>query len=258
MSEADPLRLEKKDGVARITLNRPQAGNTIDVAMARALMDAALSVDEDDSVRAVVLTGEGKLFCGGGDVQTFASAGDAVPARIKEITGPLGVAVARLARMNKPLVTLVNGPAAGAGLSLAVLGDIALAAPTAHFTMAYTAIGLTPDGGASWLLPRLVGLRRAQELVLTNRRLSAVEAAEWGLITRVADDLAGEGARVAAQLAAGATAALGSARRLLLASHETSLETQMELEARSISDHARTPQGREGIAAFLAKRAPVF
>ncbi|MDB5722738.1 MAG: enoyl-CoA hydratase [Alphaproteobacteria bacterium] len=258
MSEGEPLRLEVKGGVGRITLTRPQSGNTIDVAMARALMEAALAVDEDDEVRAVVLTGEGKLFCGGGDVQTFASAGDSVPARIKEITGPLGVAVARLARMNKPLLTLINGPAAGAGLSLAVLGDIALAARTAHFTMAYTAIGLTPDGGASWLLPRLVGLRRAQELVLTNRRLSADEAAEWGLITRVVDDLAGEGARVAAQLAVGATSALGSARRLLLSSFDTSLETQMELEARSISDHARTPHGREGIAAFLAKRAPVF
>jgi 2-(1,2-epoxy-1,2-dihydrophenyl)acetyl-CoA isomerase len=258
MSEGEPLRLEKKDGVAWITLTRPHAGNTIDVPMARALMDAALSVDEDDKVRAVVLTGEGRLFCGGGDVQSFASAGESVPALIKQITGPLHVAIARLARMNKPLVTLINGPAAGAGLSLAVLGDIALAAPAAHFTVAYTAIGLTPDGGASWLLPRLVGLRRAQELVLTNRRLGAEEAAEWGLITRVVDDLAGEGARLAAQLASGATAALGSSRRLLLGSFGTSLETQMELEARSISDHARTPHGREGVAAFLAKRVPEF
>jgi 2-(1,2-epoxy-1,2-dihydrophenyl)acetyl-CoA isomerase len=160
MSDAEPIRLETKDSVAWITLTRPQAGNTIDVAMARALMEASLSVDEDDAVRAVVLTGEGRLFCGGGDVQSFASAGEGVPALIKQITGPLHVAIARLARMNKPLVTLINGPAAGAGLSLAVLGDIALAARSAHFTVAYTAIGLTPDGGASWLLPRLVGMRR--------------------------------------------------------------------------------------------------
>jgi 2-(1,2-epoxy-1,2-dihydrophenyl)acetyl-CoA isomerase len=258
MTHMDPLRLEKSGGVATITLTRPNAGNTINVPMATALMEAALDVDEDDAVRVVVLTSEGKLFCGGGDVHSFASAGDTASAVIKAITGPLHVGIARLARMNKPLVTLINGPAAGAGLSLAVLGDVALAVPNAHFTLAYTAIGLTPDGGASWLLPRLVGLRRAQELVLTNRRLSAEEAAQWGLITRVVDDLHEEGEALAAQLANGATAALGGARRLLLGSFETSLETQMEHEARSISDHARMEDGREGIAAFLAKRAPNF
>jgi 2-(1,2-epoxy-1,2-dihydrophenyl)acetyl-CoA isomerase len=166
--------------------------------------------------------------------------------------------MARFARMNKPLVTLVNGPAAGAGVSLAALGDIVLASRAAHFTLAYTAIGLTPDGGSSWLLPRLVGLRRAQELVLTNRRLSADEAADWGLITRAVDDLEAAGEELIAQLAKGATTALGGARRLLLSSFGATFETQMETEARSIADHSRTPAAREGISAFIEKRPPAF
>jgi 2-(1,2-epoxy-1,2-dihydrophenyl)acetyl-CoA isomerase len=255
-----PLRFEIDGAIARITLTRPASGNAIDVAMARALMDAARKVDEDDTVRVVLLTGEGKLFCGGGDLRSFVEPGSSPSAVISDITGYLHVAIARLARMNKPLVTAVNGPAAGAGLSLAALGDIVLAARSAHFTLGYAGVGLVPDGGASWILPRLIGLRRAQELILTNRRLSAQEAAEWGLITRQVEneEFLAETDRVVDSLAAAATGALGAARRLLLSSFSASVETQMEMEARAISAAARTPNGAEGITAFLEKRLPVF
>ena len=172
MSEHEPVRIERRGRSAWIVLSRPDRGNTIDLATARALMSAAAACDADEGISCVVLTGEGKLFCGGGDVQSFATAADDAPRLIRAITSHLHVAIATFARMDKPLVTVINGPAAGAGLSLAILGDIALASRSAHFTVAYTGIGLTPDGGASWLLPRLVGLRRAQELVLTNRRLT--------------------------------------------------------------------------------------
>ncbi len=259
MSTEAPLLFTHADGIARLTLNRPQAGNAIDVPLAQALMEAAIACDEDDSIRVVLLTGAGRLFCAGGDVTGFAAAEDRLPALLKLLTAYLHSAVARFARMGKPLVTAINGPAAGAGFPLALLGDIALAASTAHFTIAYGAIGLSPDGGTTWLLPRLVGLRRAQELTLLNKRVSAPEAAALGLITRVVEDnLEAEALAVAAELARGATRALGRTRNLLLTSFGHSLEEQIELEAREIAAAARDSEGREGVAAFIAKRKPDF
>lgn len=258
MSET-PLLFVRDGAIARLTLNRPKFGNAIDIPLSRALLDAAIACDEDERIRCVVLTGAGKLFCGGGDVSEFQGAGEGIPAYLKEITAYLHMAVSRLARMPKPLLTVINGPAAGAGLSLAILGDVVLAARSAHFTLAYTGIGLTPDGGSTWLLPRLVGLRRAQELVLSNRRVGAAEAADIGLITRAVDDdaLNAEADMLAAQLAKSATAALGGARNLLIRSFDTSLETHLEAEARSIATASRH-EGREGIDAFVSKRKPDF
>jgi 2-(1,2-epoxy-1,2-dihydrophenyl)acetyl-CoA isomerase len=260
MSPTPSLVFEREGAIATLRLNRPDVGNALDIPLARALMEAAIACDEDDAIRCVVLTGTGRMFCAGGDVGAFAAAGDSLPAMLKEITAYLHAAITRLSRMGKPLVTAINGPAAGAGYSLALLGDIALAARSAHFTLAYTALGLTPDGGSTWLLPRLVGLRRAQELALLNRRLSAEEGATLGLITRVVDDaaLGGETDQVAKQLAGSATPALGKTRSLLLSSFGSTLEAQMESEARSIADSARTPFGREGVAAFVARRKPDF
>lgn len=255
-----PVLLTRENGIARITLNRPKAGNAIDLPLARALWEAANEVDEDESIRVVTLTGTGKLFCGGGDVGAFADAGERFSTLLKELTGYVHSAIARFARMNKPMVTIINGPAAGAGFNLSLMGDIAIAAQSAHFTTAYTGIGLTPDGGATWLLPRLVGMRRAQEIILLNKRVSATEAAEIGLITKVVPDeaLAEEAEAIAANLANGATRALGRTRNLLNAGFETSLETQLELEARNIAASGRDAEGREGVAAFLAKRKPGF
>ncbi len=256
MSDPEVLLFERTSGVARLTLNRPDRGNAINLRLAEALLHAAIVCDEDPDIRCVVLSGAGRLFCAGGDISAFAAAGAELPVMIKQMTAFLHMAIARFARMGKPLVTAINGPAAGAGLSLAVLGDIALAAPGAHFSMAYTAIGLSPDGGTTWLLPRLVGLRRAQEMALTNRRVSAVEAAEIGLITREVGEgaLAAETDDVAQRLAAGATGALGRARNLLMASFSTSLETQMENEARAIAESSRSAECRPAIDAFLRQK----
>lgn len=255
----DGVRLERDGATARLVLCRPEAGNAIDLPMAKALVAAAIACDRDETIRCVELTGEGRFFCVGGDVAAFAGAKDA-PALFSELAGTLHMAVSRLARMAKPLLVVVNGPAAGAGVSLAALGDIVLARRSAHFTLAYTAIGLTPDGGATWLLPRLIGVRRTQELILTNRRLSAEEAAAAGLITRVVEDeaLADEVGRTSSQLVASATGALGAARALLLESFGNGLETQMELEARSITAAGARAESREGVKAFLDKRKPDF
>jgi 2-(1,2-epoxy-1,2-dihydrophenyl)acetyl-CoA isomerase len=256
---ADGITVSRDGAVLRITLARPEVGNALDVPMCRALMKAAIAADEDDAVRCVLLSGEGKLFCAGGDVAGFSQAGERLPAYLKEITAYVHAAVVRLVRMGKPVVVALNGAAAGAGVGLAVLGDIVLAAPNASFALAYTGIGLSPDGGTTWLLPRLIGLRRTQELCLLNKRVKAQEAATLGLVTRIIDgDLMTEAMAVARELAAGATHALGTTRRLLLESGSASLETQLDAESRAISGLARTRDGREGVAAFVDKRAPTF
>lgn len=249
-----------ENGVATLTLNRPEQGNTIDMALAEDLRAAAQAVAADPAVRCVVLTGTGRMFCAGGDIAAFAGAGDAAGAFIQALANTLHEAVLVLAEMNKPMIAAVNGPAAGAGLSLAAAADIVIASEAAHFTAAYTAIGLTPDGGMSWLLPRLIGLRTAQEMILTNRRVSAAEARDLGLVTRVvpADELDAEAAKLAALLAQGPTSALGSVRHLLAASSTTSLAEQLEREAASIAAAADGAEGREGVAAFLARRRPSF
>jgi 2-(1,2-epoxy-1,2-dihydrophenyl)acetyl-CoA isomerase len=256
----EPVIVERDGATVQLVLNRPEAGNALDVPMARALLRAAIECDEDESVRCVVITGSGSMFCAGGDISGFTSAGGAVGVHIKEITSYFHAAVTRLMRMAKPVVTAVNGPAAGAGMSLAIAGDIVLATTSAHFTVAYGKLGYTPDGGMTWTLPRLVGLRRAQDLLITNRRVSAGEALALGLVTRLVegDAFAQTVAGVAADLAISATGAIGRTRALLQSSFGSTLETQLEYEAQAIAASARTPHGREGVAAFTSKRKPDF
>jgi 2-(1,2-epoxy-1,2-dihydrophenyl)acetyl-CoA isomerase len=255
-----PLLVERAGGIATLTLNRPTVGNSINLSLARSLMEASIACDDDDAVRCVVLTGAGKLFCGGGDVRSFAEAGPKFPAFIQEVLSYLHVAIVRFLHMNKPLVTAINGPAAGAGFSLALLGDIALAARSASFVLAYGSIGLSPDGGSTWMLTRLVGLRRAQELAITNKRISSEEAAQMGLVTRIVEDAAlrDEVRTVSAQLASAATGALGRTRNLLLQSFEASLEAQLEAESRAMVESSRSAESREGIGAYLEKRKPNY
>jgi 2-(1,2-epoxy-1,2-dihydrophenyl)acetyl-CoA isomerase len=258
--EYQNLRYAVQDGVATVTLDRPDAANAIDLDLGRELMHVAIRCDDDPAVRAVLLTGTGRMFCAGGDLNAFASEGARLPSLLKELTTYLHAATSRFARMDAPLVVAVNGTAAGAGFSVAISGDLVLAAESAKFAMAYTAAGLSPDGSSSFFLPRLVGMRRAQELMLTNRRLSAAEALDWGLVSQVVPDaeLADTAFALAKQLAAGPTRALGMVKKLLATSFQESLETQMELEARGIAEMAGTADGREGIDAFLSKRAPGF
>lgn len=255
-----PLLVEVGGGIARLTLNRPEAGNAIDLAMAKALVAAAIRCENDATVRCVVLTGAGRLFCAGGDLGAITSAGAARPFVLDELAGTLHMAVARLARLSKPLLVLVNGSAAGAGFGLALLGDIVICSKRAHFTSAYTRIGLTPDGGLSWLLPKLAGLRRAQDIILTNRRIDAYEAETIGLVTRVvpAEALADEGEAIAGQLLGAATGAIAAAKALLREGATASLETQLEREAQSIARAGGTPEAEEGLAALRAGRDPDF
>ena len=256
----DSLVFEVADGVGLIRLNRPDDGNAITLEMALELLDAASRCDEDPGVRAVVLTGSGKMFCAGGNLKVFAAQGEGVSSYLKKVTQALHAAISRFNRMAAPVVAAINGTAAGGGLSLALATDIAIAAESAKFTLAYTRVGLIPDGASTYFLARLVGLRRAKEMVLLNPVLSANQALEWGLINRVvADDQVMTAAlEMARQLATGPTQAFGASKRLILSGATESLESQMEKESRTIAAMAGSPDGQEGIAAFIGKRTPTF
>jgi 2-(1,2-epoxy-1,2-dihydrophenyl)acetyl-CoA isomerase len=254
------ILLTQTDGVATITLNRPSQFNALNLQMSKDLLAAAIHLSEDASVRCVVLTGAGKAFFAGGDLSVFGAAGDGRGALLKEMTTYFHGAISRLAHMDAPVIAKINGVAAGAGFSTMLACDLAIAAESAKFTMAYTKAGLTPDGSSTWFLPRTVGLRRAQQLTLLNPTLTAAQALEWGLITQVVPDgeLDAAVAQLAASIASGPTKALGAAKRLMRLSFDQGLETQMDLESQAIAAASLTADGREGVAAFTEKRSPTF
>lgn len=250
-----------RQAIAHIRLNRPAAANSIDLALARELHAAALHCEEDPAVRAVLISGAGRLFCAGGDLKSFSGYPAAErPIRVKEVTTFFHAAISRLAHMDSPVIAAVHGSAAGAGFSLICACDLVIATESARFAMAYTRHGLTPDGSASYFLPRLVGLRRAMELTLTNRVLSAAEAQQWGIVTRVVPDeeLMTAAGTLAEKMVQGPTRAFGVAKRLMVGGLSAELESQMEAESRAIAQAVQGPESREGIAAFLEKRTPRF
>ncbi len=257
----EKIAFEVAGGVAEITFNRPEAANAMDRELMYELMHAAIRCDEDPGVRAVLVTGAGdRFFSAGGDLAAFKSAGDDAGALLKEMTTYFHGAVSRFSRMDAPLISAVNGIAAGAGFSFVTASDIVIASEDAKFVMAYTASALTPDGSSTYFLPRLVGTRRAAELMLLNRRLSAAEALEWGIVNQVvaSTGLMETARELAARLAKGPTRAYGAVKAMLHSSLGDTLEAQMEHEARSIASMSHTSDGREGLDAFFAKRNPEF
>ena len=253
------IRLEIREHVAHLTLTRGDAANPLNLESGREFVAAAYAIRKNSDVRAVLLRGEGKNFCFGGDLRGMMAAGGNVNAYLTELTTDLHAGLLHLARANAPVVAAVQGTAAGAGLGLVLAADLAIAGKSAKFTAAYTAVGLTPDAGNTFLLPRAVGYKRAIELLLTNRVLDAQQALDWGLVNQVVDDerLAETAAALAERLAAGPVGAFGAVKRLL-AEAEPAFEAQLARESRSISARGTTAEGREGIAAFLDKRTPHF
>jgi 2-(1,2-epoxy-1,2-dihydrophenyl)acetyl-CoA isomerase len=253
------VQVETRGAVALVTLNRPESANTLNLQMGMDLLAAALACARNAEVRAVVLTGAGRNFCFGGDLRAMASRDTAGDDYIRELTTYLHAAIAHFTHMDAPVIAAVNGTAAGAGVGLVAMADLAVCARSAKFNLAYTNAGLTPDAGTSFLLPRIVGAKRTMELLLLNRTLTAAEALSWGLVNEVVADeeVHARALAIAAQLAAGATRAYGATKRLLAASLGA-LESQMILEGETIAAHAVGAEGTEGISAFLEKRRPDF
>ncbi len=257
----ETLKFEVADQIATITFSRPEAANSLSFKGSEELHEVATHCASNADIRAVILTGEGKMFCAGGDVVGFHAQGDAMSEHMRGMTTSLHAAISRFSRMDAPLIIAVNGTAAGAGMSIALTGDIVYAAESAKFTMAYSKIGFSPDGSSTYFLPRLVGVRKAKELALLNPILSATEACEMGLITEVvADDALMDTARACAQkLAKGPTKAHGEIKRLFADSMSNTMETQMEFETRAIAGLAgNTEDAKKGVAAFIAKEKYEF
>jgi 2-(1,2-epoxy-1,2-dihydrophenyl)acetyl-CoA isomerase len=256
---APTVQVETRGSVALVTFNRPESGNTLNLQMAMDLLAAAMTCARNAAVRAVVLTGAGRHFCFGGDLRAMASRDATGDDYIRELTTYLHAAISHFMRMDAPVLAAVNGTAAGAGVGLVAMADLAVCASSSKFNLAYTKAGLTPDAGTSFLLPRTVGLKRTMELLLLNRSLTASEALAWGLVNEVVADeqLLSRGLELAEELAQGASGAFGATKRLV-AHSLGALESQMVLESETIAAHAMGAEGQEGIRAFLEKRKPQF
>jgi 2-(1,2-epoxy-1,2-dihydrophenyl)acetyl-CoA isomerase len=252
------LRYETAEGIATITLDRPDALNALTVPLKEALVEAFGRAGGDASVRVVVLTGEGRAFCAGQDLhERLEPRAAPLDVELRERYNPLILAMWRL---DKPIIGAINGVAAGAGASLAFACDIRIASDAASFILAFGRVGLIPDSGATWFLPRLVGLAKATELALTTEPLTAIEAARIGLVSRVvpAEALAGEARAVATRLAAGAPRALALTKEAMRRSLETGLEAALDYEAELQGQAGATKDHAEGLMAFIDKRPPRF
>lgn len=262
MSESEgPVLVEVSGGVARVTLNRPARLNAFDQLMIEGLAATMTRLAADDAVRVVVLTGAGRAFCAGGDLEAIRGASDgSLDKNLRELAGTFHEAIATMTSMRKPVVGAINGVAAGGGFSLALACDVRLMVEGGMFKQAYTWNGLCVDGGGTWTLPRLVGLAKALELAILDPAVPAEEARRLGLVAEVVapDAFADRVGELAVRLAAGPVGALGLAKHLLRTSYETDLPTRLDQEAEGIAAQAAGPEGQEGIAAFLGKRKPDF
>jgi 2-(1,2-epoxy-1,2-dihydrophenyl)acetyl-CoA isomerase len=256
-----PVLLDVEGGVARLRLNRPEASNALNRELLEALATAVRSLQRDGTVRAVVLSGEGENFCAGGDVREFASKGDALPDHLREMTALLGFIANGLVHLDAPVVSVVQGAATGGGgLGLVCATDFVLAGPRARFMLGATRVGMAPDAGISITLTRLVGLRQALRIALTNAMLDAHEARSIGLVTEVvAEEALYETAlALARDLAANASLAQAQTKRLIWRGLSTSFEEALPDEARTVAELSGTADAREGLAALLERRDPAF
>jgi 2-(1,2-epoxy-1,2-dihydrophenyl)acetyl-CoA isomerase len=256
----ETVDLTTKDSAATILLNRPEALNAWNDRFGRDLLDAVTTVAEDDSVRALLITGAGRGFSSGADLKEQRSDGDGTPdlsARLRELYHPI---ITALREMPKPVVAGVNGPAVGIGCSLALAADLIVAAESAYFLLAFVNIGLVPDGGSTAFLPARVGYARAAEMAMLGERVPADQALEWGLVNRVVpdDDLAGAADALLQLLATGPTTSYAGSKRLLNRRMYAGLAEQLEAEADAQREQGGSQDFIEGVLAFVEKRPPNF
>ena len=255
-----PLKLEIGQSLAILNLNTTERANVLDLAMARAFASAVQAIADDKSVRAVLITAEGKQFCAGGDVKVFADSARPLPEILQEVLDPMHEAMKMLALLPLPVVCAVNGPVGGGGIGLALCGDIVLAAESMKLRGGYSAIGLTPDVGSSWFVTRRAGPAKAKEIFLTNRPFTAVECRDIGLVDEVHPDheLQHHARKLALQLAQGPQHAYARIKALVESAQHHGLHAHLGMERESMLASGATDDAREGIRAFIEKRAPKF
>ncbi|MCC5859989.1 MAG: enoyl-CoA hydratase/isomerase family protein [Ectothiorhodospiraceae bacterium] len=258
MNEA--VKLQVRDGVATVLLNRPEAGNAIDDTLGNGLIRAVEQLEKDEDIRAVVLTGSGNTFCVGGDMKASLSDFDRLPAILAASLADLNRMISRLARLPVPVLAAVNGPLGGGGIALALAADLVMASSTAKLRGGYTGIGLCPDVGTSWFLTRRLGVGKAKRVLFLNESLDAETCREWGLFDFVhpPERFPAEVEAMARRLADGATGALALTKRLLDGASENSLEAQLAAERDGMILAGHGAEVREGVTAFLEKRVPRY
>jgi len=257
---AKPVTVTIAENIATVLLNRPHAYNAFDFELIESLAQYMTSLAADRNIRAVIISGEGKAFCAGGDLKYVLSMPQGPSAGFHKLAARFHQAVLEIRRMPKPVIAAINGPAAGGGFSLALACDFRVMAKSAFLRQAYTSNGLSIDGGGSFVLPRLVGLGRALEIMAFDRPISSEQAMAWGLVTKIVkdEDVIKEATEMAQELASGSSASFGWSKRLLTDSFDSSFETQIEREREGLSACAGTAEGMEGLKAFSEKRKPVF
>ena len=251
---------DEQTGVATLTFNRPEALNAINIPMAETFLEVVNALTEQPGLRCIVLTGSGRAFVAGGDVASMSGSEEQTRDVINGLLLPLNEAIVMIRSMDAPIIAGVNGAAAGAGLSLALMADIIVAKESARFLIGYNGLGAVPDCGCTWFLPQKIGTARATEMMMLNRQLSATEAKDWGLVAEVGtpDSFEELLANTAARVAGGPTKAFGAFRRLVDQAGGRSLSTQLEAERQAFLNTAQTDDFKEGVAAFTSKRRAEF
>ncbi|MEM6768733.1 MAG: enoyl-CoA hydratase-related protein [Bacteroidota bacterium] len=259
MENLEHLKFREEEGVAIITLDRPKVNGLTPQAVAE-LRKTVHYCRYADSIRCIVITAAGRMFSAGADINVMIEAKDKIDIMTRKMAEVLHESLSIIMRMEKPVITAVNGFAAGRGLGLSLSGDIVIAGESAKFTFAYTNSGLTPDGGSTYIIPRLIGVRRTVELAFMNRTLSAREALEWNMVSQVVPDdrLMDTALELAKKLAKGPTDAYGYIKKLMMMTHTNTLEEQTDFEKEGIANQLSSYNGQEGVKAFMEKRKPNF
>jgi len=260
MTEYNTFLYQHVGEIVTLQLNRPEKGNCINVTFCRELERLVKSLVGREDVKVISISAQGNVFSVGGDIADFSANSDNIEALLEDMTCHLHNAISLMSRINVPVIVSVNGVAAGGGLGLVAAADIVIAADSARFVSAYTQSGLVPDTALSYYLPRHIGQRRAAEMILCNRMLTAKEALDWGLVNCVVpvEKLKTVSDQYAQKFVAGSATACGAAKRLVNLSFSNNLEEQMSLEARAMIDAGTSEDGREGVSAFLNKQDPIF
>jgi 2-(1,2-epoxy-1,2-dihydrophenyl)acetyl-CoA isomerase len=243
-----------------ITLNRPETYNALDLEMMKLLGDTLASAAVDGGIKGILITGTGKAFCSGGDLQWISQQAEEAGSVLHRLAPRFHGSISEIRRMPKPVIAAINGIAAGGGFSLALACDFRVMGRSGVLRQAYTSSGLSIDGGGSFVLPRLVGLARAMTIMAFDEPISSTQAMEWGLVTKVVADeeVLSEAFSILDRLSQGSLHSFAWSKRLMVDSFNNTLETQLEMERQGISDCAAHPEGQEGIKAFLEKRRPHY